>query len=208
MILIVCALMAEAKPLIAHLRLKKDFSVKEHELFLGEETELIVSGIGKIKAAIATTALLARHKGRTDLCLINIGICGSVQHCENGAIYLVNKITDNATGKSFFPDILLKHALPEASLSTYDTPVSKESGHELSSDLVDMEAAGILIAAQMYLYPHQILCLKIVSDRLEGQPLSKGLIENLFNANLAAIEQVIGGYERFVCSKKNVLNCA
>lgn len=203
MILIVCALMPEAKPLVQHFKLKKDFSVKEHELFRSEEIELIVSGVGKVKSAIAATALLQRHQGRKDLCAANIGICGSVKECAPGKLYFVNKITDQATAKSYFPDILLQHGLPEASLATFEKPVQKSELLEPTFDLVDMEAAGFMLAAQMYVYPQQILCAKVVSDCLEDVKLSAEFAQQLITGNCLALEKLLFGYNQFVCGTEN-----
>ncbi|MCB0340373.1 MAG: hypothetical protein KDD53_12250, partial [Bdellovibrionales bacterium] len=61
MIAIVTALHCEAKPIIDHFGLKKDAQSHQFEVFLSDEYLLLISGVGKIKAAIGTTYLLARY---------------------------------------------------------------------------------------------------------------------------------------------------
>lgn len=201
MILMVCALMPEAKPLIAHFNLKKDFTVKEHEYFRSDEAELIVSGVGKVKSAVATTAMLLRQPERTAVCIANIGICGSIQPRAPGEMFLINKIHDAAVGKSYFPDMLLQHDLHEASLATFETAVKRETLLNPDSELVDMEAAGFIQAAQLYLFPHQIVCLKVVSDSLEGATLSADFAAQLITSHCGKIAGALMSLEQFVLAK-------
>ena len=65
--------------------------------------------------------------------------------------------------RDFYPDMLLNTGLPEASLITGAKLYTKqESGY--AADLYDMEAAAIYQAASMFLGPHQMNFLRIVTD--------------------------------------------
>ena len=66
--------------------------------------------------------------------------------------------------RDFYPDMLLNTGLPEASLITGAKLYTKqESGY--AADLYDMEAAAIYQAASMFLGPHQMNFLRIVTDQ-------------------------------------------
>ena len=105
MFFIVCALSAEAKPLISALSLRRDNHVCPYDTFFAEDSSsvLVISGMGTVAAASATTYLLTRfcfHPGK-DI-LINFGSCAG----KAPGIHLVNKIHDEVTGRDFYPDML------------------------------------------------------------------------------------------------------
>ena len=80
------------------------------------------------------------------------------------SMYHIHRITDAATKRDFYPDMLLNTGLPEASLITGARLYTKqESGY--AADLYDMEAAAIYQAASMFLGPHQMNFLRIVTDQ-------------------------------------------
>ena len=62
MFFIVCALSAEAKPLISALSLRRDNHVCPYDTFFAEDSSsvLVISGMGTVAAASATTYLLTR----------------------------------------------------------------------------------------------------------------------------------------------------
>ena len=82
---------------------------------------------------------------------------------RTASMYHIHRITDAATKRDFYPDMLLNTGLPEASLITGAKLYTKqESGY--AADLYDMEAAAIYQAASMFLGPHQMNFLRIVTD--------------------------------------------
>ena len=66
--------------------------------------------------------------------------------------------------RDFYPDMLLNTGLPEASLITGAKLYTKE-GSGYAADLYDMEAAAVYQAASMFLGPHQMNFLRIVTDQ-------------------------------------------
>jgi adenosylhomocysteine nucleosidase len=111
---IVTALHSEAQPLIQHFGLKKDPRFTLLEFFQNDHVALVVSGIGKVRSAIATTLLLNQNAGGI---AVNFGVCGSPEKKNNiGDLFLVNKITDHASGREYFPDVIYKHEFQESSL--------------------------------------------------------------------------------------------
>ena len=110
---------------------------------------------------------------------------------RTASMYHIHRITDAATKRDFYPDMLLNTGLPEASLitgarllTTQDTwaQVDAQRGEKFrrgTTDdaapgtladrlaaplLYDMEAAAIYQAASMFLGPHQMNFLRIVTD--------------------------------------------
>lgn len=186
---IVTALHAEASPLIDYFNLKKDIAFKKFEIFSNNRISVIVSGIGKIKSAVATTYFL----GQVDpVCVINFGICGTPKpDYKIGDLVVVNKITDVSGRREFFPDMIVKHHLREAHVTTFDTPVTMDMAVELNLDLVDMEASGFFQSASVFLPPDKIAVLKIVSDYLELEHVTREFVTELVQTKLSEIDNFI-----------------
>ena len=166
--IILTALRQEARPLIEALGLKQDRASRKIPVYSGDDFLLVISGIGKLYAGIATTHAV-HLAGNTENCrLVNVGMCGAVHdQIALGEAVLVHKIWDHGSGREFFPDMLLKTPLQEASLGTFDDPVTSAHRSLLSCDIVDMEASGVFQAAHLFLSPHQMQFLKVVTDYLE-----------------------------------------
>lgn len=194
MIIIVAALHCEAKPLVKHFRLKKDLKIRSHQVFRSEQIHLIVSGIGKIKSATATAFMCGRLPTENIQLIINIGICGAPSDFSIGAIYLVNKIVCHSSKKALYPDILFKHRLNEAQLLTAEQPFGGNSDWAAGSSLVDLEAAGFFQAANLFVSPEKIACLKVVSDNLAPSTVTASKAEELIGDQLTSIDEVLLAY--------------
>ena len=80
-----------------------------------------------------------------------------------GTVCLAKSITEQATGRRFFPDLLFRRTCALAPLITYSTVV--ESARDIpSGSLFDTEAAGLYQAALPFFSTDRLLFLKIVSD--------------------------------------------
>lgn len=166
--IIVTALRQEARPLIDALGLKQDSSSRRIPVYTSADALLVISGIGKLYAGIATTHAIHLAGESKDKHLINVGMCGAVvDQIALGEAVTVNKIWDHSSGREFFPDMLINHSLQEASLGTFDQPVTTANRPILACDIVDMEASGIFQAAHLFMAPHQMLFLKVATDYLE-----------------------------------------
>ena len=164
MIHIFTALYPEAKPLIQALSLKKRATQTHYQQFLSEEGELslTITGVGPMQAAAVTASVLTDYDAGAQDQLLSLGTAARLTTCP-ASMYHVNKITEAATMRDFYPDMLLNTGLPEASLITGAKLYTKqESGY--AADLYDMEAAAIYQAASMFLGPHQMNFLRIVTD--------------------------------------------
>ena len=164
MIHIFTALYPEAKPLIQALSLKKRAAQTHYQQFLSEEGDLslTITGVGPMQAAAVTASVLTDYDAGAQDQLLSLGTAARLTTCP-ASMYHVNKITEAATMRDFYPDMLLNTGLPEASLITGAKLYTKqESGY--AADLYDMEAAAIYQAASMFLGPHQMNFLRIVTD--------------------------------------------
>lgn len=166
--IIVTALRQEARPLIDAFGLKQDSCSRRIPVFASADTLLVISGIGKLNAGIATTHAVHLAGVTNENQVINVGMCGAVvDQIALGEAVVVNKIWDHSSGREFFPDMLINHALQEASLGTFNQPVTTAIRPILVCDIVDMEASGVFQAAHLFMPPHQMLFIKVATDYLE-----------------------------------------
>lgn len=179
MIYVMMALYQEAHGLIRELELKKNTAYAPFEVFDNESAgiRLVVTGVGEIAAAAATAAVCARDGADTADFLVNIGCCaaggcepadrdmdsgyGAAHAAQTGDLYVCHKITEQATGKTFYPDILYRHPWKERELVTGMQPLQRAAAH---GALYDMEAAAVYQAGIRFFSPDRMIFLKVVSD--------------------------------------------
>lgn len=179
MIYVMMALYQEAHGLIRELELKKNTAYAPFEVFDNESAgiRLVVTGVGEIAAAAATAAVCARDGADAADFLVNIGCCaaggcepadrdmdsgsGAANAAQIGDLYLCHKITEQATGKTFYPDILYRHPWKERELVTGMQPLQRTAAQGV---LYDMEAAAVYQAGIRFFSPDRMLFLKVVSD--------------------------------------------
>ncbi len=198
MIYIVTALYCEAHILIEYFSLKKVVENTRFQQFASEDGRilLIVSGAGEIAAASAVSSICTKAlPGREDV-LINIGACAAPVGQEG--VFLIHKLTEQATGKTFYPDLLYRHGFQEAELVTGMLPWKQRADCRGSSGkgvpiltepeevsrrcVYDMEAAGVYQAGAYFFSPHQMQFLKVVSDHGEEDRLSGKAVQQLMEA--------------------------
>ena len=94
--------------------------------------------------------------------VINVGCAAGL----SGGCYLVNSVTDQDTGRRFYPDMLVGSSLPEAPLITSSSIVTEpKPGY-----LYDMEAALICGHVMKKTAPSRIAIIKAVSDDGSRRP--------------------------------------
>lgn len=179
MIYVVTALYQEAHGLIRELELKKNMAYAPFEVFDNESAgmRLVVTGVGEVAAAAAVAAVCARDGADAADFLVNIGCCaaggcesadrgtdsgsGAANAAQTGDLYLCHKITEQATGKTFYPDILYRHPWKERELVTGMQPLQRAAAQGV---LYDMEAAAVYQAGIRFFSPDRMIFLKVVSD--------------------------------------------
>lgn len=168
MIYMFTALYCEASMFIRHFQLKKNPDKTRFFEFYSETAgiRLTVTGIGEIAAAAAVSSVCAKYAPAPEDFLLNIGTCARM--AGSGGAFLCNKITEQATGKTFYPDILYRHGFAEEMIVTGMRPWNAadiRSAAYSGGALYDMEAAAVYQAGSYFCGPHQMMFLKIVSDQ-------------------------------------------
>lgn len=193
MVFIVTALNIEAAPIIQHFKLKKDMNITFYQIYKNDNIVLIVSGVGKIKSAMAAAYLFSTYKSNEKPILINIGFCGTnSSKYEVGSMLLINKITDIDTGYDYYPDIFIDSSFPREALYCYSRPVESENFKVGKDIFCDMESSGIMEAASKFTYAHKVAIIKIISDYLSPNNLDRELLDSYIRNNIVYIEQIIG----------------
>ena len=186
MIVIVTATFSEAKALVEYFGLvqtqKKPFSIYKNDKIL-----LIISGIGKVNSAIATTYAFSTYKNIDNI--INFGICGSSdKEKEIGSFWNIKSVIDKDSDKKFIlkkeGEILWCHS------KAIIFPLSKKV-------LVDMESSGFLQAAKTFINTKNISIYKIVSDHLDikeklNENILKDIVKNSIFKMIYIINEKIG----------------
>ena len=184
MLCLVVALAAEARPLLASYRLQ-GVSGHPYRICAGEQTHLIVSGVGKVAAA-AATAYLRALIGDAPAAWLNIGIAGHGSQAVGTAL-LAHKVVDIASDKPFYPTFTASPPCHTTLLHTVDRvqPPAGDAAY-------DMEASGFCEAAQRFATSERVHCLKVVSDNPQSsyQELNAEKVEALIEAQLDMIAQV------------------
>ena len=172
MILIVTALKIEADPFISYFRLKRNMSISAFSVYQKGEISLVISGTGKLRAAIATTLLLTLCGQNTENhLLVNVGFCGCFdKRIPIGSIFQIAKVSDTDTLRDYYPELHDARVLPIQSLACYSHIVREEEDdirrRPEGTLLCDMESAGIMETSARLLETHRVMILKIVSDHL------------------------------------------
>lgn len=191
MIFLVTALSHEAGPLIRHFHLSK--AEGSLPVFSGEEITLIETGSGPLSAAAVTAAVLARSAVQPADFLINLGIAAGLHQEAKGSMVLIHRLSDLSSGRDYYPDILAASLHEEARLFTGST-VYEDGTDSLpafsGSAVYDMEGAAIFHAASLFLAPHQMRFLKVISDAGKELPSSAD-IRAMIEAVLPQLEAEI-----------------
>lgn len=201
MIYIITAMYAEAHPFITRFQLKKDISHTRFQVFKNKEADLclVISGTGSVPAAVAVSNTCAEYGTGQEDFLLNVGICAGIWAAnmhgtdsarQTGKIFLCNKITEQSTGKTFYPDILYRHQFTESQIITGAKPYIKTNPVTIPDTdfcLYDMEAAAIYQAGAYYFGPHQMNFLKILSDAGTPDKVTSGQVEYLIGRNMENI---------------------
>ncbi len=170
---IVMATMIEAKPFVEGLLLepaeKKPFLVFKNQKYV-----LVVCGIGKANAAMATAYCCIKFKPDA---VFNIGAAGALTLSKpRGEIYRINRVIEHdrpdfRTAKPFIHNIPTIDSIKAetAILSTSDkaavSPEEREKVSQYGGELVDMEGASIIQTCRKFQTP--CFLFKYVSDTPE-----------------------------------------
>lgn len=194
MLVFITALFPEAAAVISAFSLKKSVSRGSFTLYEGDDHSfrLLVTGAGKLNAAIAVTEYLSLSSFSDTDIFCNLGICGTTAALPRGSGFLCVSITDLASHKTVYPE-LYGHPFREALLATSDIPVTgqtESSVPEISArlpQLFDMEAYGIAAALFRQIPPSHCFFYKVVSDFCDGFFPSAEEVTALLQPHLPAL---------------------
>lgn len=215
MIYIFTALYCEAQIFIRQYRLKKNLKSTRFQEFDNEETgiRLILTGSGEIAAATAVGSVCTACPPKEQDVLLNIGTCA--QTGGSPGVFLCNKIIEQATEKTFYPDILYPHHFLEETIVTGVKTWDKEADNDMTltteGSLHDMEAAAIYQAGSYFFGPHQMVFLKIVSDGGDANVVSERQINGLMEAHQKMLFEFVGDlceYARANAGTKKNMTCS
>ena len=202
---ILTALKEESQPLINHFNLKRDTSF-QFPVFKNNNLYLVGVGVGKKNIRNRIETFL--NQNNPDLIqFINIGIAGgNPKSTKIGGSYLLHKIKDETTGKTYYPDILIKHNFEEISLVTVESVIT--DGEGVYKGLVDMEASEIFKICSSLVPVHRLAFLKIVSDYMnnEFEQIIAHPISNLISHQLNSIELFLSQFERMLNEDAPILS--
>lgn len=153
------ALPAEAKPLVAHYRLKRRHGEDAFAIFESERISLTVSGIGKAAMAAAVGYTHVLYGKRRHGIWLNVGVAGH-RTAALGGVRIGHKITDAESGRRWYPGICFRAHCPSAEIRTVAKPET-----EFACDaLYDMEASAFFESASRFSSGELVHSVKVVSD--------------------------------------------
>jgi len=192
-IFIYAALPCEAKPLVDHFKLKKDTTIQPFAVYLNQDICLTVTGLGKSAMAAGVAYTQALFASVEHPVLVNIGIAGHIDHAL-GSLFLIDKITDIDSGKSYYPPLVFTPPCPTANIQTVSRPqLVYDREH-----LCDMEASAFYETAVRFSTGELIHCLKVISDNelSPAENIQPKQVAALIAAHVAAIETLLAELSR------------
>ena len=184
MLIWVCALHCEAKPVIDYYRLKKSQEDYPFDVYRNDTMICVISGHGKLASASATAWIGALQPAETTACWMNLGTAGTAEHAL-GMPFQLNQIEDADTGQRYYPVIPEKTSVAgHAGLC-----LSQPSTDYVEDYLFDMESSGFIQAAVRFSSAELIRSVKVVSDnRYEQIGRNRQAVSDLIQQNITAID--------------------
>lgn len=194
--LVVCALECEAKPVIRALRMQRLTCRLPFKCFRGsyqgEVVDLVISGVGPVRASSAVSAFYALG---TVAKVVNLGVAGACASRNIGDALLMNKFVQRETTRCFYPDIPYSHPFEETWLLTSMVPI-REFSPLWEMALFDMEGAAVAQIVESFSSPGDYCAVKVVSDIVvsEGSTavrLAEKEVESLVSGCMEGVLEVI-----------------
>ena len=186
MINFVVALASEARPLIEHYKLSLLRHAYGFRIYAADTVRLVVTGIGKVNAA-AGTAYLAGFNPQLGQVWLNIGIAGH-RSLDVGTATFALKVTDQATGRNWYPPQAVDIPGVGVHVTTYDTPMVS-----YPVELVcEMEASAYYSVATRFSSGEVVQCYKIISDNESSSvsELTAGTVTSLVSDHVNTIDGI------------------
>ncbi len=171
--------------------LKKSAGRHPFSLYTGPQCMLVITGTGRLNAAAGCAylqGLQASLDATEPVSWLNVGVAGHAQE-ELGTGFLMLKVTDAQSGRSWFP---VWPGRPPCRCSELTT-VSAADGDYRYATLVDMEAAAMMAVVSRFVTLEFVHCYKVVSDnRMSGTAqVTASRVSALVDARLPEIETLV-----------------
>jgi hypothetical protein len=182
------ALPCEAKPLIAHFKLKKETSITPFAIYSNGAIRLTVSGLGKSAMAAAVAYTYALFPTDKLAVMLNIGVAGHKDHAL-GTLFAAEKITDQDSNKSYYPQLVAELPFLTQQITTVSLPQLDYN----TEPLYDMEASAFYETAVRFSSSELIQSLKVISDNKNNaiEQITAVKVSGWIQEHLGAIEQCI-----------------
>lgn len=190
MLRFVVALPAEARPLVDRFGMALA-SESPFPVYRGAEAWLVVSGHGKAAAAAATAYLHLASGGATGRAWLNVGLGGHGQRTLGEGV-VAHKISDAASGASWYPQLVIDSPSPTVPVFTVERMEEEYS----PPWIYESEAAGFFPTACRFSVAELVHCYKVVSDNPDAtlsRRMSNASIEELIAGNLEDVEAFARG---------------
>lgn len=187
MLHIICALKPEAGPLQDYFDLQPLPGAASICHNPEAHITLTRSGIGKSAAAAAVARTRDHFKADRSHAWLNLGIAGHAG-LPLGQAVIINKVTDAASGQTWYPSRAFTTSVPAHDLLTLDQP-----DNNYREELFDMECAGFFQAASKCATLELVQALKVISDNAD-HPMDRvnpDIVSQLMTQNLPVIETII-----------------
>lgn len=188
MINLVVALVTESRPIIHHFDLVESRQSSGFRIYSSDQVRLVVSGMGRTAAAAGTAYLAAFSGAAKGEPWLNVGIAGH-RDLDVGAGVHALRITDQATGRSWYPPQIMAMPGDGKALISVDT-----TENNYLSDLVyEMEAAPFYSTAIRFSVGELVQCYKVISDNriVATQTITRAGISELIASHLPQIEGIV-----------------
>lgn len=190
MLRFVVALQAEARPLVERFGMTAAGETP-FPVYQGENAWLIVSGLGKAAAAAATAYLHLAAGGAPGRAWLNVGLGGHGQRTLGEGV-VAHKISDGASGVSWYPQIVIDSPSPTVPVLT----VERVEEEYAPPWVYESEAAGFFPTACRFSVAELVHCYKVISDNPDAtlsRRMSATAVAALIARNAGKIETFARG---------------
>ncbi len=157
MLIILCALLLEARPLIEYYKLKKEED-SPFSIYSSDQISLCITGIGQIPMACAVGYMGKKHPKKS--VWLNFGIAASLSD-PLYSLVIPSSVSTSSSHKSIYPSYPFKPKLPLRSFQTFDIPQNQIK----EGVIVDMESYSFFLMASRLTYLECVHSIKCISDQ-------------------------------------------